>query len=383
MEGACDRQHALSRETRIEMMDLRAAAITLMAVLAMASPAALAQTAFQNMNAAALADFVAPFSLENDRENRLHPRTVEMLFYGPVDHLFDGMLNVAGHSDRGEFKFDVHEAYLSTSKLIPRSRLKAGRFFLGVGRLNQFHQHDWPFVTAPKVQREFFSPGVESIYLPEGAFDTGVEYAWVSPSAQFIELTVGATNAYCYGHCHTEGLRPPRPLWYLHPTTFFDFGQGQGLLVGTTYLNRKDAAGMQTELFGVDLTFKERRGRRLNWLFQSEVFLQLQDTPGADFSRKMGFYAYPQYGIDDQWSFGVRFDGFSHLNLKFQSNGESRADFDYAIVPTLSYKPSEFTTVRVAYAHEMDTTQGVGDKPNRHFQLQYVQILGAHPAHDF
>ena len=82
-------------------------------------------------------------------------------------------------------------------------------------------------------------------------------------------------------------------------------------------------------------------------------------------------------------SFGFRIDGFSQTNLKFESNNQNREDFDYALVPTLTYKSSEFATLRLAYAHEVDTTEGSKDIKDRQIHLQFIYFLGAHPAHEF
>lgn len=341
-----------------------------------------AQNLIQNLNISAAADFVAPFSLDNSKDSKSGIRAAEIMLFGPIDQVFDGVINAAGHTENGEFIFGLHEGYVGSSKLIPQSRFRIGKFFLNAGRLNQFHQHDWPFITAPKVHREFLSPG-STLVQAEGAFDTGIEYSWLVPTQRFVEVTVGVTNNYCYGHCHEDGDRPPRPLYYVHPTTYFDFGTNKGMLVGATYLSRIDAAKTQTDLYGIEATYKSRQGKVLKWLLQSEFFVQTQSNPAAGRTEKAGFYIYPQYGIDQGLSFGMRIDGFSQTNLKFASNGEKRNDLDYAVVPTLTYKASEFSTVRLAYAHEVDTTEGVGDVRDRQVQLQFVYILGAHPAHDF
>ena len=93
---------------------------------------------------------------ESDAENRIDVREAEILIYGPVDHVFDGLLSLAAHKEEGASLFEIHEAFLSSSKLVPRSTIKVGQFFLGVGRLNRIHRHEWPFISAPKVHALFF-----------------------------------------------------------------------------------------------------------------------------------------------------------------------------------------------------------------------------------
>lgn len=346
------------------------------------STSLFAETNLQNLNLGAAVDTLGSAGFDKSSDSQTNVRSAEIMLYGPIDHVFDGMLNVAGHNHDGDFHFELHEAYIGSSKLIPQSRFRVGKFLLGVGRLNNYHQHDWPFVTAPKVFREFFNPGA-SILQAESVSDTGLEYSWLLPTSRYVDVTLGVTNGYCYGDCDTPGQKPPFPLYYIHPTTFIDQGDGKGLLLGASFMGRKSAAGVKTDLFGFDATYKVREGKKLKWLLQSEVFYQVQTVTDSDSSKKLGFYVYPQFGYNDRLSFGFRVDGFSHLNLKDSTSNEKLKDFDYALVPTMTYKTSEFSTVRLAYAHEVDTTQGKDNVMDRQIQLQLTFLLGAHPTHEF
>lgn len=339
---------------------------------------------FKDMNSTVAIDIIAPISLEDDGvdKNKLFVRSAEIMFYGPLGPVFDAALNMAGHDENGEFIFSLHEGYISSSKLIKNATIKAGKFFLGAGRLNGVHQHDWPFITAPKVHREVFNPGRGPL-TAEGAADSGLELSYLVPMETYLNFTLGVTNGYCFGHCHKDGKRPKHPVAYLRPTTFYSLGAGTGVLMGATYLIRSDDVGTKTQVFGIETTYKKRVGKVLKWLFQAESFYQLQEPEGLKETRKAGFYALTQYGFDPYWSFGVRVDGFSHLNMTFNTVDESREDFDYGVISTLTYKPSEFGTIRLAYMHEVDTTQGVDDVTDRQVQFQFTALLGAHPAHDF
>lgn len=338
----------------------------------------------QNLQTAAAVDLLYPVSIEDNGTdiNKLSLRSAEFTLFGPIDHLFDGVLTFAGHNDEGEFVFEAHEAFVGSSKLIPRSRFRLGKFFLGLGRLNQFHQHDWPFTSAPKVQRAFFNPGRGALEA-EGAADTGGEFSTLLPLPFYLDLTIGVTDGYCFGHCHGSGRRPQRPLYYLHPVLFFELGENAGLQLGLNYLSRKDHAGEETNLTGLDATFKAREGKILRWLVQSEIWHRAVHPLAAKSTSTVGSYLYTQYGFDSELAMGVRLDGYSELNRSFATTGEKQNDFDYAIVPSVTYKPSEFSTLRFSYAHEVDTTQGESDVRDRRFELQFTYILGAHPAHDF
>ena len=349
------------------------------------------------MGISASVDLLHPASFDNDENNRLIVRDAELSLFGSIDHLFDGVLTLTGHSEYEGFHFEVHEAYIGSSKLIPRSRFRIGKFLLAVGRLNPFHRHDWPFITAPKIQREFFNSG-HTAYDAEGAIDTGIEYSILLPLPFYFDLTLGVTNGYEFGHSHAGAhdhdehdhdhehyhaahKRPQSPLYYVRPTFYFALADDSGLLLGLNYLNHKDHAGVEMALTGLDATYKKREGRRLKWLFQSEIWHRaMNQTPNGDTST-IGAYIYPQFGWSEKIFFGLRLDAYSRLNGSHE--GEDKKNLDYAFAPVFTYKPSEFSHLRVAYTHEVETVEGSDDRTDRRLEFQFVYFLGAHPAHDF
>ncbi|WP_373998264.1 hypothetical protein [Bdellovibrio bacteriovorus] len=336
---------------------------------------ASAQNLLQNIQTAAAIDIVAPFDFEGSEENKLDIRSAELSFFGPLDPTFDAYLNAAAHNEDGEFVFEVHEAFVSSSKLIPSSRFKIGKFFLGVGRLNQFHQHDWAFISAPRVQTEFFDE--------EGVADTGGEFSTLLPTDSYWDITAGVTNGYTYGHAHDAGEKPRVPTHYIHPVNFIDFGDAGALQWGMNYLGRTDAEGIQTQLYGLDFVFKKMEGKVLRFLLQSEIWYRNLKAPEADRQEDIGAYIYPQMSLSERLFLGLRVDLFSELSRTFQSDGSKQDNLDYGFVPTLTYKHSEFTWFRVAYTYDVQTYKGESDDLSQKIELQLVSILGAHPAHSF
>ena len=300
--------------------------------------------------------------------NRLDAREAEVVLFAPIDTLFDGQLSMAAHQEFGTFNFELHEMVVSSSKLIPRSRIKAGQFFLGVGRLNQVHRHDWPFVSSPQVHKEFFGGN-------HGALDSGIEYGWLLPTSFYLDLTVGVTNGWVLGHAHTIGVKPQFPTHYLRLATYADLGDGAGLQVGVNYLGRRDNAGVWTSLFGLDVVAKKREGRRMPWFFQGEVWYRSRSDNAGNGDDTLGFYGFPQIGLGDYLSLGVRFDGYMPI--------APTSGFEWALVPTLSYRVSEFSVIRAAVTASRGSVGGAETSNSQVAELQAVFILGAHPAHDF
>lgn len=320
-------------------------------------------------------DMVGDFKVgkESTASDRLIVREAEASFYAPVDHIFDGLLSLGAHPEGGETLFEVHEAVLSTTKLVPRSKVKIGQFFMGLGRLNRVHRHDWPFISAPKVHQTFFGE--------EGVLDSGIEYSWLLPTETYFDLTIGVTNGWVYGHAHTEGEKPRKPTHYARWATFTSLGSGDAQLAAV-YLGRRAADGIETRLAGLDGVAKWKDGKVLTWLVQSEVWQRRQQPIVGDEETSLGAYVFSQYGLSEEALFGVRLDHFTVTSLK-DAAGDPVANGVNAFVPTLTYRPSEFSSLRLAYNHEVSKQANTDDRTNRFLEAQAVYILGAHPAHDF
>ncbi|WP_374029251.1 hypothetical protein [Bdellovibrio bacteriovorus] len=352
-------------------------------VVALASQAVFAQGILQNIQTSAALDITAPIDFEHSEDNKLDIRSAEVMFFGPLDPTFDATVLLAAHNEEGVFVAELEEAFLSSSKLIPSSRFKLGKFLLGVGRLNQIHQHDWAFISAPRVQAEFFGD--------EGVADTGGEFSVLLPTDSYWDITVGITNGYTFGHGHESheehehgvGERPHVPTHYIHPVNFIDFGDRGALQWGMNYLGRTDAEGVKTQLYGLDFVFKKQEGKTVNFLFQSELWYRNLDTPGEERGEEIGAYFYPQTSLTQQLFLGLRVDLFSELSRKFASDGSKQNNLDYGFVPTLTYKHSEFTWFRVAYTYDVQTYQDEPSTTSQKIEFQLVSILGAHPAHSF
>src|SRR5690606_7614345 len=107
------------------------------------------------------------------------------------------------------------------------------------------HRHDWPFISAPKVHSEFFDQ--------EGVADSGLEYSVLLPTPFFLDLTLGATNGWTYGHAHTEGTKPRQPNQYVRLATYTDLPAKGGMEVGHVGPKRMPEVGAVHTLAGMGL----------------------------------------------------------------------------------------------------------------------------------
>jgi hypothetical protein len=300
---------------------------------------------------------------------------VEFSFYSPIDHLFHGVMTAAAHNEKGETLFELHEAYISSSKLIPRSRLKLGQFFLGIGRLNRTHRHDWQFTVAPKVHAEFFDE--------EGVMDSGLEYSYLLPTSFYLDVTVGLTTGHVFGHSHSAGSRPEAPTHYARMESFFSLSDNSGLSTGLNFLKRTDSNSEEMQLYGLDVLYKVKENRKVSLLVQSEIWFRNLKPKANEASETLGAYIFSQYGLNENLSFGFRLDAYSVLSKKNSVSKEKISNIDYTVSPQITYRASEFSRFRLTYFKQQQEEDNIKQSSDEGLYLQFVYILGAHPSHDF
>lgn len=324
----------------------------------------------------AAVDMVGDYKAQksSQAEDSFYVREAELMLAAPIDPTFNGLISLSAHREGAESVAALHEAYISSSTLIPRSNIRLGQYFLGVGRLNRFHRHEWPFIFAPKVQTEFFSE--------EGALDSGLEYSYLVPLPFFLEATVGVTNGWTYGHSHDAGEKPKKPTHYGRVATYFGLGSGGGAEAGLNYLSRTSADGERMSLSGLDFTAKWREAGVLNYLLQGELWQRVKSPENGTSERTLGAYVMPQYAFNSQFFLGVLADYYTIQSLK-DARGQKLSNAYSSLTPTFSYKASEFSTLRLAYQFAKESQKAQDDISDQRLQLQATFLIGAHPAHDF
>ncbi len=312
---------------------------------------------------------------ESQADEKVTMRGAEAVFYAPIDHQFDGFLSLVAHDENGETVFELHELFISSSKIIPRSNFRIGQFFLSIGRLNRFHQHDWPFIEAPEVHKTFFGE--------EGVFDSGFEYNFLFPTDRVFNLTIGITSGYRYGHSHTRGSKPKFPTHYSRFSSFFPFSTINGLEIGFNYLGRTDAQENKMKIIGLDATAKWRNAKIVKYLIQSELWYKSEKDTNQENNEQIGLYIFNEFAIKQQMNMGFRFDIFKDLSKLNAITGKKINNINYGSLLQLTYSSSEFAKIRASLSHEFQREEGITLDKDTRFSLQFVFIMGSHPAHDF
>ena len=348
------------------------------------------------------ADIVGTTGNEDaELEGGFYVREFEFSANSQIDQTFEGVLTLSYHNEleNKDEHFEIHEAFVLSNKLLADSTIKFGKFFLGFGRLNRFHRHDWVFTDAPMIQKAFFGN--------EGAKDTGVEikhnFASLSSS-----LTFGLTGGREFidgGHNHAknedededehegeedEHIVPGKgPTAYLRWAYFHEFSTQKGFELGFNALTRVDEESISYKYGGIDFIYKDRAGKVINHLVQSEVWFNNETHTEGDEDEEfesVGAYLYYEKGLDQHHALGFRLDYFKP-DKELHEDAERVIDglevpFEYrAASLSYIYTNSEFSRFRIT-AEYLDGIEAKDDTENafRAF-AQIVFSIGAHPAH--
>jgi hypothetical protein len=280
----------------------------------------------------------------------------ELTLSANVDDRFSGKLTVA---ITPENEVEVEEAYgLYTAApwgLAP----KLGRFFSGVGYLNEQHQHTWDFIDAPLAYDAFLG----------GQYaNDGVQVKWVAPLDHFLELGAEAGNGDNFPGSPRERNGIGSGALYAH--TGGDIGASHSWRAGASWLRTRAADAEAARLGVLDFVWKYAPGgnaRRTSFKLQGEYFTRSV----RDAARQSGWYAQGVYQFMPRWRVGARFDELdAGANASFTPRRQS---------VMLDYSPSEFSRLRLQLAQSR--TQP--DMTDNQVFLQYILSLGAHGAHRY
>ncbi|MGZ5102452.1 MAG: hypothetical protein ACXWGX_17800, partial [Usitatibacter sp.] len=184
-------------------------------------------------NRSAIAGF-APSGAEGPGRRGFGLGESELVFSSNVDPHFAANLIL---SITPENTISVEEAYglylTAPFGLAP----KFGRFFSGLGYLNEQHAHAWDFVDAPLVYQAFLG----------GQYATdGVQVKWVAPIDQFFEVGVEAGNGDGFPGAPRNKNGAGSGVVFAH--TGGDVGVSHNWRAGLSYLDtRSDEAGASGE----------------------------------------------------------------------------------------------------------------------------------------
>jgi hypothetical protein len=325
----------------------------------------------------------------------------ELSIAANIDPQFSG---VGTFSLAPEGGVSVENGFVQTSVLGNGLNLKFGRFFSGLGYLNEQHSHVWDFVDQPLVYR----------VLWDNQFaDDGVQLKWLAPTDMFFEI--GGELGRGLGFPGTDRSKNGAGTGVLFAHIGDDIGIEQSWRAGISLqqTRRENAVSNNvpdllntpggvsnsftgdSQTAGLDFVWKYSPNGNIRERYlkvQSEYFRRKEDgvltynltTAGSYAVTQSGWYLQSVYQFMPNWRTGLRYDRLDPGTASVGSSIASDVISNYGFNPTrvtwmTDYNPSEFTRIRLQLAHD-DSRQGLTDNQ---ILVQYIVSLGAHGAHQY
>src|SRR5882672_6935836 len=330
----------------------------------------------------------------------------ELTLAANVDPYFFANLTTA---ITGDNSISVEEAYVKTIALPSGLSLKAGRFFSGLGYVNEIHSHAWDFVDQPLVYQAMFGGQLAQ---------DGAQLKWVAPTDLFVELGAETGNGGQFPRTPLQGNGLNGGALLAHVGD--DIGDSTSWRAGVSWLSARAEERSFSDLTAAGDPIEDAfTGDSRTWVLdgilkwsphgnatvhslklQAEYLQRTEDgqfaatinqlTLSAPYrSRQSGWYLQGVYQFMPRWRFGARYDaldaGATHIGLV--DDGLLPASSFPALAPAtpsrvslmFDWNPSEFTRLRVQYAWDDARL----DNRDRQLLLQYLYSIGAHGAHKF
>ena len=339
----------------------------------------------QDPNAYAISGFRTPQDLTPGKRGFSLGES-ELTLSANVDDKFAGQATFALTPEN---TVSVEEAYGLFSAAPYGLAPKFGRFFSGIGYLNEQHQHAWDFVDAPLAYQAFLG----------GQYaNDGVQVKWVAPLDQFVELGAEAGSGASFPGSERNRNGVGSGALYAH--TGGDVGDSHSWRAGFSWLRtRDDPRSARDDTAIADFTWKwapHGNPRVNNFKVQGEYFRRRETgdldaaagspviRPIASYeARQSGWYLQGVYQFMPMWRAGARIERLDAGSnaISFAANealGVRPYDPRKASV-MVDWTPSEFSRVRMQYAR----SQTLADVTDNQFFVQYILSLGAHGAHKY
>lgn len=329
----------------------------------------------------------------------------ELVISANVDPDFRGVMTLALTPEN---EVEVENAYIQTLALGNGLSVRAGRFFSGIGYMNEQHAHTWDFTDAALPYKAF---------LGNQFGDDGVQVKWLAPTEDLL-VELGAEIGRGRSFPASEQNRNGGAAGAVFAHIGGDLGISHSWRAGLSYLGARpkdrayedvDAAGVPTinsftgnsRTWIADLVWKwapAGNSSVTNFKLQGEYFRRSETgvlgcaagNCGAGLSdlyhsSQSGWYLQSVYQFMPRWRMGLRHD---RLDSGIPQLG---AGLNLADLPVLTpynarrntlmmdYSPSEFSRIRLQYARD----QSRPDVSDNQFAVQYIMSLGAHGAHKF
>ena len=310
--------------------------------------------------------------LPYNKERGFNLNYAEVAMHSMVDPYFEAFAIFHLHPAA----FEIEEAYVTTTSLPAGLRVKAGKFKSAFGRINEKHQHSWHFDEQPIIYKALFGP--------DGISDPGLQVQWVAPTDTYIMAGIDAmqgSNTRSFGDTEINNLY----VGYLKSS--LDLTDNLSVLGGVSWAHGKTTEKKSSDVYGVDLTFRDQLGSYSALTWQSEYLQRNKDTNDTivKTQKQGGLYSELVYQYNNNYSAGVRYEKITKNDTDlsaYTNNGIDTSNLDkYTVM--LQYKPFPFSRLRLEYSHDR-TKVIAGQRKDVDTAMLTLNIAaGAHPAHAY
>jgi hypothetical protein len=319
-------------------------------------------------------ELYVPIPLENSLldGDRLRVRSVELTSQADLKQWMpnlSGKLTLGAEDSSGDLTFNIREAYVVTSDILNSLDLRAGKFYLPVGILNQSRRSAWSMISAPRPLTLFFTD--------LGVVDSGVDLTFHSSA---FAVRAGVTNGYRFDNSvNNGGARPETPTHFARPEFTFHLGESD-LSIAGNYLARVDDQGRVLRISGLDLSLSPKTVDQNNWRGQMEFYHRYQNPQqGLAIVEDIGGYVLGEKGLAPKVTGGLRFDAYKIPSLTDQS-GANRKNLTLAATPILTYRSSAHALLQASYTYLKETRDGNTDRAEQTVEFRFVAEFGDLPV---
>lgn len=359
-------------------------------------------------------------------ERGFNLRPTELIFSATVDPWFDANLMLTVDSHGG---VELEQAYFDTRSLPAGLKLRGGKFFSGIGYLNDKHPHQWDFVDQNLPYRTLLGE--------HGLMDTGLQLTWRPRTGSLytllgVEALQGNEQVFATAGAEVPATRAdglptavgnggelagkkagPR-LWTafakVSPKLTDNHALQLGLWGGWANQHQEvhdhtleDPAALvhalegKSRLWGLDAVYKFDAPGAYgagDFTLSAEYLREVKDLKIAFHENPLipvgakreftqdGLYVQGVYGFAPRWQAGLRYDVTGLTNKVDRGSSVIRWDDSSRWSLALTHHFSEFSRLRLQASRASLAVDGQRERVNE-LWLQYQHSLGAHGAHKF
>jgi hypothetical protein len=296
----------------------------------------------------------------------------------------------------------VPEEVFAVTTGVPYVSFKIGKFKAAFGKHGLLHVHAFPFIEPALA--------IASAIGGEGYNDGGIEAAWLTPLPWFTEVTLGAYSGAAGddpGTVNPASARRDDFAFLGRLRNYVDATEADSLEFGLSALGGRGGDDAMKAVLGADFTFRtlsptDRTRRGL--VIQGEYLHKTSHLAGSpEIREQQGWYASARFRFAQGWWIGARTERVIRQPVEGYTPSDLDGDFVQDVEPVAGgalYDPvtltgdvrrhtvqvvwakSEFSAIRLNYSYGTTDTGG-GAEPDRRVLIQFIQFIGAHPAHSF